>query len=131
LKKDRTHALNWLGHDQVSDYLKELKASRNPELGYYCEAQLVACHAAGSDGLDHAIDILEHSAEVTPLSERSLRLLISLLRRHPIRQMEFQRLLQIYEELEQAVGATMQPVEQFRHAVLYFQVSRFREGEIR
>ncbi len=130
LKRDRTHALAWLGQDQVSAYLKALKASPNPELGYYCEAQLVAQHATDADGLDHAIGILEGAA-VPWLGERSLRLLISLLRRHPSRQFEFQLLLQTYEQLEQAVGASMQPVEQFRHAVLYFQVGKVREGDVR
>ena len=130
LKKDRTHALAWLGQDRVSAYLKALKASPNPELGYYCEAQLVAQHATRVDGLEHAIGILE-DAEVPRLGERSLRLLISLLRRHPSRQFEYQRLLQTYERLEQAVGASMQPVEQFRHAVLYFQVGKVREGDVR
>jgi tetratricopeptide (TPR) repeat protein len=131
LNKDRTYALNWLGQNQVSAYLSELKASPNPELGYYCEAQLVAHYATSADGLDRAIGILGKAGAVAPLGERSLRLLISVVRRHPSRQFEFRRLLEIYERLEQAVGATMQPVEQFRHAVLYFQVGKFREGEVR
>jgi hypothetical protein len=133
LKKDRTHALAWLSEEQVAAYLKALKASANPELGYYCEAQLVAQHATDADGLDHAIGILEGAAH-TPLGERSLRLLISLLRRHPSRQFEFQRLLQIYEQLEHAVGTAMQSVERFRHAVLCFQEGdpiRIREGDAR
>jgi tetratricopeptide (TPR) repeat protein len=133
LKKDRTHALAWLDQDQVSDYLEALKASPNPELGYYCQAQLVAQHATHEDGLDHAIDILEGAA-VPRLGERSLRLLISLLGRHPSRRFEFHRLLEAYEQLEQEVGTSMQPVEQFRHAVLCFQVGdpiRIRDGDAR
>ena len=130
LKKDRTHALAWLGQEQVSAYLEALKASANPELGFYCEAQLVAQHATGIGGLDHAIGILEE-AEVPQLGERSLRLLISLLRRHPSRQFDFQRFLQNYEQLERVVGTSMQPVERFRHAVLYFQVGEVREGDKR
>jgi hypothetical protein len=131
LKRDRAHALRWLGQEKVAAYLEVLKASPNPELGYYCEAQLVAQHADTADGLNHAIGILERVAGSTPLSPRSLRLLISLLRKHPARRYEFQRLLEIHEQLEQAVGTTMQPVEQFRHAVLYFQVGESRKGDAR
>jgi tetratricopeptide (TPR) repeat protein len=131
LKKDRTHALNWLGQDQVSAYLQTLKSSPNPELGYYCEAQLIGQYATTPAGLDLAISILDGAASVTPLGERSIRLLLSLLRRHPSGQLDFKRLLHIYEQLDQAVNSTMQPVEQFRHAVLYFQVGRVHEGDVR
>src|SRR5262249_39449022 len=115
----RTRGLDWLGRDLVSSYLNELKSSQTPALGYYCEALLVARHAASAEGLDRAIDILEGAKATTALGERSLRLLISLIRRHPAHQFEFERLLTVYEQLEQAVGARMQPVERFRQAVLY------------
>ena len=130
LKKDRANALRWLGQDRVAAYLEVLKASATPELGYYCEAQLVAQHANTADGLNHAIGILEQAGG-TSLGPRSLRLLILLLRKHPAHRFDFDRLLDIHEKLEQAEGTTMQPVEQFRHAVLYFQVGEPRKGDLR
>jgi hypothetical protein len=131
VKRYRASALSWLGEDQVSAYLEELRQSATPEIGYYCEAQLVGQHATTAKGLDYAIGILERAAGARPLGERSLRLLISLFRRHPSRQYEFRRLLQFHEQLEQMAGGRMQPVEQFRQAVLYFQVGKVHEGEVR
>jgi len=129
LQKDRTCALAWLGHDQVARHLRELKASADPELGFYCEAQLVAQQASDTGQLDRAIGILDSAARVTQLGVRSLRLQLALLRRHPVRQYEFDRLLELHDQLERAAGPALQPVERFRQAVLCFQVEKFPEGE--
>ena len=131
LEKYRTRALAWLGGGRVESHLTALRASSDPELGYYCQAQLIIAPdptSANVDVIEQALEILATATQVKPLSPKAIRLQLLLLRRHPSWQFEFHRLLTAYEALERTTGNKLHPVEQFRQAVLYFQVDQFREG---
>ncbi len=132
LEKHRTLAFAWLGGEYVDAHLAALRASADPELGYYCQAQLLtAQNPTDLTAIQSAMDILDASAQAKPLSPRAIRLQLSLLRRHPTYQFAFSQLLAVHETLERATGNKLHPIEQFRLAVLCFQVGHFREGDER
>ena len=131
LERHRTLALGGLGDERVEAHLSALRESSDPELGYYCQSQLILARNStplSVDPIEQALRVLAESARIKPLSPRSLRLELSLLRRHPALRFDFDRLLFTHEFLERLVGNKLHPVEQFRQAVLYFQVDRFRDG---
>ncbi len=132
LENHRTRALAWLGGERIETHLAALRSSAEPELGYYCQAQLVAArNPTDEDTIQQALDILDTSAGIKPLSARAIRLQVSLLRRHSIYKFDFSRLLGAHEALERAAENKLHPIEQFRLAVLYFQVGEFRKGDER
>lgn len=132
LAKYRSAALAWLGEGRVEVYLASLRTSEDPELSFYCQARLVADHDPKNvAATEKALKILESASQLKPLSPRSLRLQLSLLRRHPDGAFDFDKQLPIYEALDRAAGNKLRPIEAFRLAVLYFQVGEYGKGNER
>ncbi|MBZ5534083.1 MAG: hypothetical protein LAO20_21860 [Acidobacteriia bacterium] len=128
--KYRARALNWLQVGAGLDYLRRLQQTDSSDLGFYCEAQLtLGGTPSDSASIENALSVLEKAeARGVQLSPRSLRLRLSLLRRHPGERFNFASQKEILQALETRLGYQPRPLELFYHAVLCYQLEVFVEG---
>jgi hypothetical protein len=129
ISKYRVTILNALDSAGAAEFIDTLKASPRPDLGYYCHAQLITRDKNDPHGRDAALKLLldARTAHVV-LGHRSLHLLISLLRSHPIQQYDYALMRQVYLDLERVPGYTTRPFDQFWQAVVCYQTGQYQEG---
>jgi len=125
----RARALNWLNVGAGIAYIHELQSSRHSDLGFYCEARLELGSAKSGASISRALEILNAAkSRGIVLQPRSLRLFLSLLRRHPEHRYSFAEQKGTLQELESSTGYHVRPIESFQHAVLCYQLGLFVEG---
>ncbi|RSM77844.1 hypothetical protein DL991_18765 [Amycolatopsis sp. WAC 01375] len=125
----RAEALSQINEEVGAAYVDELINSTNPELGYYCKAQLCLLKHEGMQGIEGALAILDEAerAGVEPQA-RSVRLRISLLERQPVGLHNFGLLKELYGLLDTELSETARSLDLFRYAVLCYQTGDYREG---
>lgn len=132
LGKYKAAALRSLGGEKAADFIRELKSSETPSLGYYCEARLLCGDGSDQTSIDAAINILTSAMkDGISLGPDALRLLVQLMRKSEKHRKEYGEQLQIYRRLERAGGTGLNTVDMFRFAVLCYQTGVFDEGRVR
>lgn len=124
----RSRALGWLSNDLAVAYIHHLKSSDSPELGYYCEAQLLA-RDEDEDRIAQALELFEEAESLeVELGARTIRFRLTLLRKHPERKHDFPLQCRLYDDLERLEGSVPSLLDQFRHAVLCYQTGSYQDG---
>ena len=126
----RVRVLNVLNSEDAAKFIQKLKISSKPELGYFCEAHVILKDKKDDqEAMDAASQLLlKARSEGIQLGQRSLHLLLSLLRRHEQMQYDFKLLRELYCELERVPGYAARPIDLFWHAVMCYQLGEYPEG---
>jgi tetratricopeptide (TPR) repeat protein len=129
LQAYKTRAFSILDPDRAAELIGHLKGSDQAELGYFCEAQMILYRELGSKGLGRALEVMdEFDRSGAVPSERILLLWLSLLRRHENKKPDFALERKLRLQLEKTESYSDRPIDQFRHAVLCYQIGQYREG---
>jgi len=129
IERLRSLAFSVIDPDRFDSQMKMLKATGREELAAYCHAQFILRSSTKQDGIKRAVEILKsfHLSGGAP-SERLLLLWLSLLRQYPTKELDFAKERELRMLLESLPEFSNRPIDQYRHAVLCYQIGQFREG---
>jgi hypothetical protein len=129
INRNRARALEALRVGAGAEYVQELQRNKNSDLGFYCEARLVLEDPDTNQGVTKALQILRMAEDQgVKLGARSLKLRLTLLRRHPVERFNFKFLRQVFQELENKPDYHPRPIDSYHHAVLCYQLEEYKEG---
>lgn len=126
----RVRVFNLLKSDDAARFIDDLINSPKAELGYFCHAQLLLMDRRDDpEAIGTASELLlKVRKQGIHLGQRSLHLLLSLLRRQEDRRFDFKLFRELYLELEKVPGYSTRPIDLFWHAVMCYQLGEYTEG---
>jgi tetratricopeptide (TPR) repeat protein len=125
----RAQALKQMSTNASGDFIRTLKNSDGAELGYQIEARLALGDANLERGVRNALRIFD-DGEIRGVKYgcRSILLRIAVLRKHPEERFNFARLASLYRQLEVCPGYASRAIDEFRIAVLSYQLDDYAQG---